>query len=58
MQRNTSYVLWEAFDQATVSHGLNAQQVDNLPRGHVLLRHLTDPRDIALTWKQNAGQIL
>lgn len=44
-----AYILWEAFNQAAVSHGLNAQQVDNLPHGHLLFRHLAKPRDIALT---------
>lgn len=53
-----SYILWEAFNQATVSHGLNAQQMDNLPHGHVLFRHMADPRDVALTWTQSTGQIV
>lgn len=41
-----------------MSHGLNAQQVDNLPHCHILFGHLTDTGDIALTWKHNTGQTL
>lgn len=53
-----AYVLWQGFDQATMSHGLNAQQVDNLPHCHILFGQLTDPGDIALTWRDSTVQIL
>lgn len=39
-----------------MSHGLNAQQVDNLPHCHVFFGHMTDPGDIAFTWKHSSGQ--
>lgn len=45
-----AYILWQSFDQATVSHGLNAQQVNDFPHRHVLFGHVTDPRDVTLTW--------
>lgn len=49
MLHHEAHVLWQAFDQATMSHGLNAQQVDDLPRCHVLSGHMTDSRDVAFT---------
>jgi len=52
-----AYILWQAFDQGAVSHGLDAQQVDNLPHCHILLGHRTDPRNIALTWTHNGHQM-
>lgn len=39
-----------------MSHGLNAQEVDNLPHCHILLGQLTDTGDIALTWEHSNGQ--
>lgn len=44
-----AYILWQTLDQATMSHGLNAQQVNNLPHCHIFFGHMTDARDIALT---------
>lgn len=44
-----AYILWQTLDQATMSHGLDAQQVNNLPHCHVFFGHMTDTRDIALT---------
>lgn len=44
-----AYVLRKTFDQATMSHGLNAQQVDNLSHCHILFGNMTDPWDVALT---------
>lgn len=46
-----AYILWQTLDQATMSHGLDAQQVNNLPHCHIFFGHMTDARDIALTWK-------
>ena len=45
-----AHVFRQAFDQAAVGHGLDAEQVDHLPHRHVLFGYLTDPWDIALTW--------
>ena len=45
-----AHVFRQAFDQAAVGHGLDAEQVDHLPHRHVLFGYLTDPRHIALTW--------
>lgn len=46
--RRVAHVLRQTFDQAAVSHGLDAQQVDDLPHGDVLSAHLAEPGDVAL----------
>ena len=51
-----AHVFRQAFDQAAVGHGLDAEQVDHLPHGHVLLGHLADPRDVSLTWVGDNNQ--
>ena len=43
-----SHVLRQALHQAAVSHGLDAEQVDHLPHGHVLLGHVTEARNVPL----------
>ncbi len=50
-----TYILRQTLDQTAMSHGLNAQQMDNLPHCHVLFGHLTDAGDITLTWNQTHG---
>lgn len=45
-----AYILWQTLYQATMSHGLNAQQVNNLPHCHIFFGHMTDTRNVSLTW--------
>lgn len=39
-----------------MSHGLNAQKMDDLPHGHFFFSHVADTGHVALTWKQSMGQ--
>lgn len=39
-----------------MSHGLNAQEMDDLPHRHIFFGDLTDSRNITLTWKHNTDR--
>lgn len=45
-----AYILWQTLYQATMSHGLNAQQVNHLPHCHIFFGHMTHTRNVSLTW--------
>lgn len=39
-----------------MSHGLNAQEMDDLPHRHIFFGDLTDSRNVTLTWKHNTDR--